>query len=234
MKNEGQQQANSRVRDPRREAEDVLTAKFIWTVSLLLMLLGWILYRQILWIPTVTEFISRLILAYKHFLALLDAYKSTDKLGTKIIKRKRKGKKLRRPKQVWFGCCQRLNGRRIQEQRKTELQELRETYTINKHRYLHLESYATEFQILLDRIVDFDLLFGANESFVHRTSRSSECKTVFHTNSPTVLDTQDILEFQTVYLSRLDTIPIVFDTGACISVSPVKDDFIHWEHQDPN
>ena len=211
MKNEGQQQANSRVRDPRREAEDVLTAKFIWTVSLLLMLLGWILYRQILWIPTVTEFISRLILAYKHFLALLDAYKSTDKLGTKIIKRKRKGKKLRRPKQVWFGHRQHLNNlirseaHRIQEQRKTELQELRETYTINKHHYLHLESYATEFQMLLDRIVDFDLLFGANESFVHRISRSSECKTVFHTSSPTVLDTQDILQFQTVYLSRSDT-----------------------------
>ena len=39
----------------------------------------------------------------------------------------------------------------------------------------------------------------------------------------------DGMRFQSVYFSNDDDLPVVFDTGASISVSPCKQDFILWE-----
>jgi hypothetical protein len=37
------------------------------------------------------------------------------------------------------------------------------------------------------------------------------------------------MRFQSVFFSDNDTLPVVFDTGVTISVSPCEQDFISWE-----
>jgi hypothetical protein len=47
--------------------------------------------------------------------------------------------------------------------------------------------------------------------------------------SPTSVNDNLLIDFQTVYFGSQDESPIVFDTGATIGLSPYASDFVSWD-----
>jgi hypothetical protein len=113
----------------------------------------------------------------------------------------------------------------------------------------HPPDYASVFEYMLDSIPGFTSMFGAETFNLFSWNADGEVepddpiryreawgflnigeplREPERSVSDTVRDT-DFISLQSVYMSDADQIPIVFDTGATISVTPNRDDFISWE-----
>jgi hypothetical protein len=169
----------------------------------------------------------------------------------------RRCKHRRRPRhEPWFGRRQRARWRarlaRIDHTRwewdGTPSEWLASWFQDNSHRFLHLNTYSSYFDGLCSVNPDLILILlghspfdfdGYNDQVVldwgfldidgPLTDTSSHA-----VDSSRVLPSRlfsDGLRFQSIFFTDADAYPVVFDTGATISVSPCAQDFISWESQ---
>ena len=172
---------------------------------------------------------------------------------TRINPRKRRGKKKRKRKETWFGRRQRARWRKRVD--KTERwgwdgspsEWIENWMRDHAHRYLDTQHYAKYFERLCMINPDLiDILTGSSTFGFMGCRETNVLDWGFLdvagplTDTPTedidlgdrVLPSrilQDGLRFQSVFFTNDDKLPVVFDTGATISVSPQESDFISWE-----
>ena len=82
----------------------------------------------------------------------------------------------------------------------------------------------------MKHVPNLHLLFGANPNLIARKQRrlirryGLMSEDGIPIDDPDRLD--DVMQFQSVYVSESDQVPVVFDTGASTCVSPRKEDFV--------
>ena len=105
-----------------------------------------------------------------------------------------------------------------------------------RYKYLHVDTYARRFDDFCRPMTDQEfklLMFGSHDLFSRRTECGWDFLTLTEPLSPNGVLPSTVHEcFQALYVdddsdSRL---PLVFDSGATISVTPYQDDFIAWEN----
>ena len=106
------------------------------------------------------------------------------------------------------------------------------------HRYLYLVNYGKSFDTLCSINPDFIQLFGASAGQLlspsYSQSRTSEF--IFTADDGRHIDLSTIVasgnhlfRFQSVYSISKGEAPVVFDTGASISITPYREDFIDFD-----
>ena len=170
--------------------------------------------------------------------------------GTRHDKTKRRsGKKLRFPHIPFHNRRKRIRDylRRLDRRRRendfVEPDFDEEWRDYERDRYRHGWSYAEHFDDTCSRFKDFITLFGADPGLCARKRRRVVRRFGFHAeegapnNGANELDltalTEDddtLFRFQALYLnSDRDGTPLVFDSGATITVTPFKSDFVSWD-----
>ena len=174
-----------------------------------------------------------------------------EPLGTIVRerdKRRRKKKKLYRRKEVWYRRRQRRLERERWERWKRNLypwdgshkEWVDDWFRSNRHYFLHVLHYGAKYEqwlkelngMTFNPIVETDQLLCSRH--IHSTDRESYG--FIATDKPLceVKERENIMEqlpetFHQVCFVDSDHLKIVLDTGATISVTPFRDDFIDWE-----
>ena len=102
-------------------------------------------------------------------------------------------------------------------------------------RYLHIlgDSFGSDFMDLCSCNPDIIQLFGADWRFKLGTTHPYEncmfLRTDVMVDLTSIRETGDVFRFQSVYHTKPsgEKLPIIFDSGASISITPKKDDFVH-------
>ena len=102
------------------------------------------------------------------------------------------------------------------------------------HRFLHLCHYGNEFMEQCQSNPDFINLFGCEDRFFKSSPHSAHVQSFAFTSSDQQsIDLSSILasnhhlfRFQSAYTLQSGESPLIFDTGASISITPNKEDFI--------
>jgi hypothetical protein len=172
---------------------------------------------------------------------------------TRYFPSKPRGKKKRKRREHWFGRRQRARWRArpikpVWGWADTSSDWLENWMRDNAYRFLHVSHYAKEFEQLSTANPDLmDILTGGTIlSFLENRSQRVFDWGFLDVDGPLIDETQpdisvtggrvlpsnlwhDGIRFQSVYFTNDTDLPIVFDTGASISVSPRESDFISWE-----
>jgi hypothetical protein len=210
-------------------------------------------------IMVIGEFLTRLMVLKDTVGILDYLLKLPFRSSTKFTTRARHGKKRRSRKELWFGRCQRARWRarlaRLQEEENeqnwwgwdgTATEWYDHWWHDNAHRFLHTAHYAKYFQDICERNPDIiDILTGITAfDFQSGPDHAIHSWGFLDIHLPLTDETQkeittnrvvpsrifsDGVRFQTDYHTYDDNLPMVFDTGATISVSPRKEDFISWD-----
>jgi hypothetical protein len=118
-----------------------------------------------------------------------------------------------------------------------------EWFMLHRHRYLHRLHFGKHFDQVCRLCPDFNLMLGLGfglqqqsvfygetgfiaDSVGITTSQAGLCGACRGEMLPADLDA--IIQFKSIYAVK-DDMPIVFDTGATISISPDPTDFVSWE-----
>jgi len=176
-------------------------------------------------------------------------------------RRPRLGKKQRRRIRKWFGRRprSRWRGRTTScptsensdddswDWAGTKSEWIDDWFDHHRHRFLHRIGFQEEFASIMNRFPTFDWFdFDDLLELRHHTRWKWQTRMdwSFLNVDELLTDIEDtsisfdsMLKgslFQSVYLSGTGDLPVVFDTGATISISPIKTDFEHWDSLDPN
>jgi len=156
----------------------------------------------------------------------------------------RHGKKSRKRRELWFGHAQRCRIKLCTRKRSdddegfSDYEDYQQWYWSHRHKFLHVDHYAKDFAQLCRRMSaeELDLvLFGSHEffsragckqvnwGFLDLTQPLSASPMASTSVTPSTVRNCS-LALYTGSQSDCD-LPIVFDTGATISVSPYANDF---------
>ena len=137
----------------------------------------------------------------------------------------RVGKRKRRKR---FLKCGRRRGVRYKERDDFLPCSLDERFTDFRHKWLHILNFAEEFSSMCKSIKDFDLLFGADPLMMSTYQHRDDYGLLLEVAGKSVPSYDSLFKFRGLYLStnRDNEIPIVFDTGATVNVTPCRSDFL--------
>ena len=156
----------------------------------------------------------------------------------------RHGKKRRRKKEPWFGRRRRARWRARVSQKVQEPRAAQATASSPDDTpididisMLHYADYFAELCKINPRLIDVILaaatgLFTDNHREIYDWGFLDVGETLDTVADGLVLPSRVLgacMRFQAAYLSQYGEIPVVYDTGATISVSPCESDFISWE-----
>ena len=234
-----------KVIDPWRDTRGMISIDIylIWMIlGLAVVALGLINDGLMPNILGIVEFYLRLFLSSQMIFMLEEMCIIVSGLSTtKRSQVKRYGKKRRKPPDPWFKRAQRRRQRncvvlpkKIPTWDGSQEEWDSEWWKSNRHRYLHLCGYQREYERMLQLCPDFDLILSGfvDWRMVEQANYSVDAESVSIDTS--VVDSKSVndalFKFPSAHHVRRNQVPIIFDTGASIGLSPFESDFESWEN----
>lgn len=200
------------------------------------------------------EFYLHLYGAYQLCMDLIRVSRLLDSDGLRTKKTKTRKRRQRKPPDPWFNRAKRRRYRKrmlLRVSKKSSWQwdgtekewmaDIQETFS---YRSLHRSGYQHHFQRTCDLVPGFDLLLRNDSVFDHSFSphrsrfarydwgllsldQDFDRSHVGQDQTTDVFqDITDCFQLQSVYSCDEDDLPLIFDTGASVSVTPRRSDFI--------
>jgi hypothetical protein len=158
----------------------------------------------------------------------------------------KKGKKKRRKREPWFGRRKRARWKERPVKEQWEWADTKDEWIAdwirsNAHQFLHLSGFQREFDDICTKLGDSCSLFWDISEILDTGWQSKiNCQSWGFLNVGELLTDVDdsslhfesldskFIRMQSIYFTDKSDVPIVFDTGATIAVTPYEDDFISW------
>ena len=155
-------------------------------------------------------------------------------------KTKRKGKKHRLRKERWHKRAQRRKASCLVRRNMDEAWPWDGTqedwwdswFYDNQHKFLHVQNYAKEYEQWCERLHQANPI-AEIDSVISKRKLGVESNCGFHGRCD-ILDSLNTFDGQHIACFNQRATDIVMDTGATISISPNKDDFVSWETHNHN